>query len=862
MMIQRAFVRSKIKKIAQGQSVKKVKETLKKSSGRIANLAKNKGKLSKLNKLTKTDTKLTWAIRINVITFLIITIITIIALVSAILFVCNLAGISILGNNIIMEEEEEEKNWQWDLGGDSNLPNISGGIYPPDHDRRERAYLIEILTRSSEDVKAQRGMTIKPCWMLGVTFRENSNTIFNYIDDNQDKSIIQDLYVSSPACGKGPDCSWLKNGVSHFVGGSVVNGADTGDPYTQKVNTDKSLYEKYNTEGGHAIGIYQFEVPYVYDRCQYSFPVEDQFGVDVSNIPSRPNIFYMPDVTYSAFFGHADADIMSSEYYKDLENYSNFSKLSQENKDILIFTIAACAYGRGHARESDFSNAKIMADWAINNNNKYIGDLLKNDVAKLFNAETIRFGGSRPVAKSLMLKYVPEISSHSDEVFFDTALWAVLYGEAVWDTFVAKTYEGVEQGGMAAGGPWLDYIGSGKFKPTDSGKYYHEKLQTTVFHQTSGSDKYADADWGPTRDSDGSTLVKAGCGIYSTAYCITNLTGKVVTVKDLVNQGYFTSWPASEAPMIKAAKAYGLDAYELSSKNLTVDDKTLEDVLLRELKDGGLLINVYWGANKFKSGDYRLPPGIDKSYYTDNGEFEWYKGSSHYMVIRGYNNVNNKFRVYTSAGQDNMGTFDELSAIELPASRIRPFINTNYCVNYNFIVIKIKGGAAAIQGSGDNNNQGGTGATGDLGFRYPLSSKYYRITSLFGGRIHPVTGKPNNHLGIDISAPEGEPIYAAKDGTVEIANTNESKSSYGLYVKIKHPDGTSTLYAHMSKVGTTVNAQVKAGDIIGYVGSTGTSTGNHLHFEIKNSKGTRVDPVDQYPNIPLYILDGGKKYYL
>ena len=109
----------------------------------------------------------------------------------------------------------------------------------------------------------------------------------------------------------------------------------------------------------------------------------------------------------------------------------------------------------------------------------------------------------------------------------------------------------------------------------------------------------------------------------------------------------------------------------------------------------------------------------------------------------------------------------------------------------------------------------------------------------FGWRIHPILKRQSFHGGVDIPAPSGTPIVAANSGTVIIAAKH---SSYGNYVVIDHGGGHATLYAHMSKIGTSVKKEVKRGDTIGYVGSTGVSTGPHLHFEIiLNNK--QVDPV-------------------
>jgi murein DD-endopeptidase MepM/ murein hydrolase activator NlpD len=112
------------------------------------------------------------------------------------------------------------------------------------------------------------------------------------------------------------------------------------------------------------------------------------------------------------------------------------------------------------------------------------------------------------------------------------------------------------------------------------------------------------------------------------------------------------------------------------------------------------------------------------------------------------------------------------------------------------------------------------------------------ITSRFGGRESPTTGAPDNHTGLDIAAPGGTPIQAAKDGVVKFSGEN---GGYGNLVIIDHGDGTETYYGHASALHVQPGQQVKAGDVIASVGTTGNSTGNHLHFEIRQN-GTPIDP--------------------
>ena len=107
-------------------------------------------------------------------------------------------------------------------------------------------------------------------------------------------------------------------------------------------------------------------------------------------------------------------------------------------------------------------------------------------------------------------------------------------------------------------------------------------------------------------------------------------------------------------------------------------------------------------------------------------------------------------------------------------------------------------------------------------------------------RIDPVYGTPKMHKGLDFTAPQGTPIYATADGRVKEANYNEG--GFGNHVVIDHGYGYETLYGHMVRVKARVGKQVKRGEVIGWVGNTGKSTGPHCHYEV-HKNNTPVDPV-------------------
>ena len=129
------------------------------------------------------------------------------------------------------------------------------------------------------------------------------------------------------------------------------------------------------------------------------------------------------------------------------------------------------------------------------------------------------------------------------------------------------------------------------------------------------------------------------------------------------------------------------------------------------------------------------------------------------------------------------------------------------------------------------------------GWQWPLPG-YTRVSSPYGYRICPFHGR-ELHRGCDINAPGGTPIVAARSGVVLVSTYG---SSYGNYVTIAHSDGTRSLYAHMSSRAVSAGSTVSAGQVIGYVGATGSATGNHLHFEIwtNSSSNSCVNPLSYF----------------
>ena len=140
----------------------------------------------------------------------------------------------------------------------------------------------------------------------------------------------------------------------------------------------------------------------------------------------------------------------------------------------------------------------------------------------------------------------------------------------------------------------------------------------------------------------------------------------------------------------------------------------------------------------------------------------------------------------------------------------------------------------------------GSSVSGTGTFVFPVASYVY-ISSRFGMRVHPITGQYKSHTGMDIASNQGTPVYACDSGTVVLA---EWYGGYGNCIMIDHGNGYKTLYGHLSVIYVSNGQVVSQGQTIGQVGSTGNSTGPHLHLEVYKN-GTRIDPEQFYSGLTI-----------
>lgn len=192
---------------------------------------------------------------------------------------------------------------------------------------------------------------------------------------------------------------------------------------------------------------------------------------------------------------------------------------------------------------------------------------------------------------------------------------------------------------------------------------------------------------------------------------------------------------------------------------------------------------------------------------------------------------------------------DEFLAAEADEAAVREQIKKAETDYFNALAKEQAAAAAAAAAANktsnsNNSSSSSSGGASSGGFAFPLAYST-GVTCAYGPRVHPINGNKSFHYGVDLAAGMNTEIYATKSGTVTGATYGEAN---GYYVTINHGDGYSSIYAHMTNYVVSVGDSVKQGQLIGYVGTTGWSTGPHLHFEILYN-GSNVNPMN-YISLP------------
>ena len=281
----------------------------------------------------------------------------------------------ITGLNIFQGDEEgleeTEENGTWEFTVDSELDDITtGGVYPKDPQLKQIAKVLEILDISCENVNSENGEdTILPSSILSVTIRETGGKLLNVLVSDPSLDVYNQLVYDTPICGKGTSCTWVKNGVSHFVGGHVENGVDKGDPATMAINEDTSYYNQFKTSDGHAVGYCQMEVIYVSSYLTRVYPIGDYESAEYDNSKDRykldsklkfirPNIAYIPDILMSTT-SQVGGGLWrgANEVYNEMKSETWFSELSSEEQTYARSCMRQMNYVGGNV---DKTNMRIM----------------------------------------------------------------------------------------------------------------------------------------------------------------------------------------------------------------------------------------------------------------------------------------------------------------------------------------------------------------------------------------------------------------------------------------------------------------------------------------------------------------------
>jgi len=541
-------------------------------------------------------------------------------------------------------------DWDWQLEDNEEDEPRHGGIYPVDRSLRLRAELLNILRKSSEDAYSITGNKVEAAWLLGTIFRETGNDIFNEIDNSNIFSLYTNLLYSEPVCGK-EDCNYIDNRVSHFVGGSVVNGRDTGNPANQLINTSREHYDNFAVQGiGHAIGFVQFEIPYIYTHLKRLFNNTDVVITDPNNVQKvmdaelgfiRPNIFFVPDAMYNSMFLMAEDPRIGGGDKEEIINSPQFRGLSERNRRVIKFVYASSAYGRGRVLADDDIMARRLIDIAQDTGIN-LDEMLLDIADRYWNDNSNVWRGSMGSFKDDARDYF------GVQINRESISWYGLFSANIGRLAYVKLKEAIEAAEkeeiVGEIGNWVGRPGSGKFGGGGS-EFYLPEVGIRWYHQTHGYGVHS-RNWGnlllngftrvrtPFYYGDGwyrATMASGGCGIYTVAMIASNLLNKDITPdKALTNaRGIGIANLLPDSSVAPLARSLGLD---VRTENYKAAD--FADTVKRELRRGNMILFV------------------SQSNVAD--DFEWYTGGGHFMAIRGITD-DNKLLVISSVGNSDLG---------------------------------------------------------------------------------------------------------------------------------------------------------------------------------------------------------------
>lgn len=635
---------------------------------------------------------------------------------------------TVSGNRSIFNKDDPEASesmpgeWDFDIYDPEDLwgnyginpdgtINISGGLYPKDPTLKRVAQLLETLDKAASEANTRYGTNILSANMvLEILIKETAAKSWNSVINDKSADMFKDLMYENPICNQ-KNCSYMKNGISHFNGGTVVNGADQGDPKTQSINADISTYNRLTDKsagyrGDHAVTYGQFEIKHFENRLIAVYPIGDYASKQYNNSTDRynmdsqlgfirPNAAYIPDIMASiaefATYSYGRSDLQTA--LKEMQSESWYTSLSDDDKLFCSEGLTSVAYGgtdinamrttklllkaiAGLQKDGSIKSMREFAKYAekygitttasLNSSNKTIVHHSNSAATSIVNAflndNSLGTNASKGVSelKSLLssLGYSQFKGSNSFIDHVPNPVYTLSQASCIISELRAEVAAAEKEtpigGTTPAVGQYIEYVGSGKFKPVSTGEYYNQATQMTIFRQTTYKSPY-NGYWSSKYISQ-QRMADAGCGVYSLSFALTNLTGTLISPSDVLNKGNLTSLPISHSKIQSIAKAYGLESYTLPAPK--TEEEFMEKVV-PILQKGGVLIGVFVG------------------------NFEWYTGGSngaHYMTIRGYIEGTNKFLIYSSVGSQacgwNEAGMEKLMNTPLTPSQIIPHFNS------------------------------------------------------------------------------------------------------------------------------------------------------------------------------------------
>lgn len=547
----------------------------------------------------------------SIVTDIIISICVAVMIVLGILsMIKSTSGYTIL--SLLKQEEQASSSSEsdWDFSSnDADKEETSGGLYPKDKTLKLYAELLEITNKSVTDALAITGQYVNDAYVIGTIYREHTGA-FNMINNSGLASLYTDLLYESPVCGKS-SCAYINAGVSHYFGGSVVNGIDKGDPYTQVIDTSTDLYKRFKGKYGHAIGITQNEIPYVYAHMSreygntkkiitgsYTDPasIQQQVIMDKELGFIRPNNSYVPDEVYNATILLATYVGAGDSNYRSVVNSSDYKSLSDENKNAVNFIYATAGYNAGQVHAVDSVLVRELIGAVKSGKIDSIEDMLKGHESDYWNSKTCTAAGSY----SKFVSYVKSnygITSPSGGEYAPSwrGLFSVCVGRAVYTQLklsidAAEKSESTATGN--ANGNWIDYPGSGKFGDNNS-IFYNKTIGCRWFRQSSNTSlsntvSPSGVVWGKLWFTPGQndTITQSGCGIITLAMTVSNLTNTDITpdmVLSLVNNSTYMYGLLSTSLVSHVATTYGLQAKRITGS-------TLQSQIDKELAKGNIAV--------------------------------------------------------------------------------------------------------------------------------------------------------------------------------------------------------------------------------------------------------------------------------